>query len=56
MKDGKNALMGRFHAADNSGDLITGLSIITQIMLLAVLFILVRFIFKPLGKSGKGRE
>jgi hypothetical protein len=56
MKDGKSALMGRFHAASNSGVFITGLSVITQIMLLAVIFILVRFILKPLGRSGKRRK
>lgn len=56
MKDGRNAMMGKFHAAVNSGSAILGLSVITQILILAVLIILVRFIIKPLGKSGKGKE
>ena len=56
MKGNKNAMMGRFHAAENSGPFITGLSIITQILILAVLALVVGFIIKPLGRSGKGRK
>ena len=56
MKDNKNAMMGRFHAAENSGPFITGLSIVTQILILAVLALVVGFIIKPLGRSGKGRK
>jgi len=56
MKEDKNTMMGRFHAAGNSGPSITGLSIITQILLLAVIIFVVGFTIKPLGKSGKGRE
>ena len=56
MKDNKHAMMGKFHAAGNSGSSITGLSIITQILLLAVIIFVVGFTIKPLGKSGKGWE
>ena len=56
MKGNKNALMGRFHAAENSGPFITGLSIVTQILIMAVLLIAVGFIINPPGRSGKGRK
>ena len=56
LKDNKNAMMGRFHVADNSGSFITGLSITTQILVLAVLFFLARCIINPLSKTGKGEE
>lgn len=53
MKDNKNAMMGRFHATANSGLSINGLSIITQILLLAVLILVIRFIIKAPWKQGK---
>ena len=56
MKDNKNAMMGKFHTAGNSGSSITGLSIITQILILLVLILALRFLIKPLKKSGKGEE
>ena len=56
IKENKNAMMGRFHAAENSGPSFTGISIITQILILAVLFFLVRCIIRPLSGSGKGEE
>ena len=56
MKDNKNAMMGNFHAADNSGALITCISIITQIMIMAILILAVGYFFNPPGKSGKGKE
>jgi len=56
MKDNKNAMMGRFHSAINSGTSITGLSIITQLLILVVFILAVHFIIKPLSKSGKGEE
>ena len=56
MKDNKNAMMGRFHAAGNSGSSITGISIITQIMILAVLILAVGYIITTPGKPGKGKE
>ena len=33
VKDNKNAMMGKFHAAGNSGSSITGISFITQILI-----------------------
>lgn len=54
MKDNKNAMIGKFHTAGNSGSSVKVLSIITQILILAVLLSLVRFFIKPMGKSGKG--
>ena len=56
MKDNSNAMLGRFHVASNSGPFIMGLSIITQILILAVLIFFIGFIVRPLGKSGKGRK
>ncbi len=56
MKDNKNAMIGKFHAADNSLSSITGFSIITQILILMILIFAVRFFIKPLRKSGKGKE
>ena len=56
MTDNKNAMMGKFHAAANSGSSILGISIITQVLILVVLILAVRFIIKPLSKSGKGEE
>ncbi|MBN1905359.1 MAG: hypothetical protein JW927_09700 [Deltaproteobacteria bacterium] len=53
MKDNKNAMMGRFHAAANSGLSINGLSIITQILLLGVLILVIRFIVKAPWKQCK---
>ncbi len=53
MKDNKNAMMGRFHAASNSSQLIKGISIITQILILVVLILIVMFITKATWKQGK---
>jgi hypothetical protein len=52
MKDNKNAMMGRFHASNNSGLSIKGLSIITQILILGVLILVIRFIRKAPWKQG----
>ena len=56
VKDNKNAMIGKFHSADNSLSSITGFSIITQILILMILIFAVRFFIKPPGKSGKGKE
>lgn len=53
MKANKNAMMGRFHPASNSGLTINGLSIITQILILVVLILVVRLIIKAPWKQGK---
>jgi hypothetical protein len=53
MKDNRNAMMGRFHAANISGLSIMGISIITQILIPGVLILLIRFIIKAPWKQGK---
>jgi hypothetical protein len=53
IKDNKNAMMGRFHAAANSGLSNFSLSIITQILILVILILVVMFITKAPWKQGK---
>jgi hypothetical protein len=57
MKDNKNAMMGRFHASNNSGLSIKGLSIITQILIFGVLILVIRFIVKaPWKQNRRGKS
>jgi hypothetical protein len=56
MKDNKNAMMGRFHAASNSGPVIIGLSVIDQILILMLFALVVLCIKNRPRKRQKGGE
>lgn len=57
LNNNRNGLMGKFHAGNNSGSFILGLSIASQALILVIfVFIISFFIYKTGGKSGKGKE
>ncbi len=54
MKDNKNAMMGRFHAASKSGPVISAISVITQILILTLFVLVVLCIINGPWKRQKG--
>lgn len=57
LNNNRNGLMGKFHAGNNTGSFAMGLSLTSQVLILTVLVLVIRFFIRKSGrKSGKEEE